>query len=204
MTETLLRYGRGACRSGREGRCVTIETARLHLREPDDGDVEALREYYRRNAVRFDAWGEGRRDVLEEHRSWVAERHAERRKGAPSAFLALDRESDATVAVVVLSGFSLVPPSAMLSYSVDGAYEGAGFASEAVGAVVDYAFATLGLRTISAHYDPENVRSERLLQRLGFREMARMGPLEMPHLRRRGQVLAVLERDPAGTGRSEA
>jgi len=183
---------------------VTIETARLRLREPQDGDVELLREYYRRNVVRFDAWGEGRSDIAQEHRAWIAGRHAERREGAPTAFLALDRGSDATVAVVVLTGFSFIPPSAMLSYSVDGAYEGAGFAGEAVRAVVDYAFATLNLHTISAHYDPDNARSERLLQRLGFREMARMGPLEVPHLRRRGQVLAVLARDPAGSGRSEA
>jgi ribosomal-protein-alanine N-acetyltransferase len=173
---------------------VTIETARLHLREPADGDVELLREYYRRNAARFDEWGEGRRDVVEEHRAWIAARHAERRNGAPAAFLALDRETGATVAVVVLSGFSIEPPSTMLSYSVDGAYEGAGFASEAVRAVVDYAFPAFGLQTITAHYDPANARSERLLQRLGFRELARMGPIMLPHLRRRGQVVAVLER----------
>jgi RimJ/RimL family protein N-acetyltransferase len=173
---------------------MTLETARLHLREPDDGDVELLREYYRRNAVRFDAWGEGRRDIPEEHRAWIAARHAERRNGAPAAFLALDREAGTTVAVVVLSGFSFEPASAMLSYSVDGAYEGAGFASEAVRAVVDYAFATFDLRTITAHYDPANARSERLLQRLGFREMARIGPLVLPHLRRSGQVVTVLDR----------
>jgi [ribosomal protein S5]-alanine N-acetyltransferase len=173
---------------------VTIETARLHLREPDDGDVELLREYYRRNAVRFDEWGEGRRDVAEEHRAWIAARHAERWKGAPAAFLALDRDTGTTVAVVVLSGFSFEPSSTMLSYSVDGAYEGAGFASEAVRAIVDYAFATFDLQSVTAHYDPANARSERLLQRLGFREMARMGPIMLPHLRQRGQVVAVLER----------
>jgi [ribosomal protein S5]-alanine N-acetyltransferase len=173
---------------------VTIETARLHLREPADGDVELLREYYRRNAARFDEWGEGRRDVVEEHRAWIAARHAEGRRGAPAAFLALDRDTGATVAVVVLSGFSFEPPSTMLSYSVDGAYEGAGFASEAVRAVVEYAFAAFDLRTITAHYDPANARSERLLQRLGFREMARMGPIMLPHLRQRGQVVAVLDR----------
>ena len=173
---------------------MTIETARLSLREPDDGDVELLREYYRRNAARFDEWGEGRRDLAEEHRAWIAARHAERRNGAPAAFLALDRETDATVAVVVLTGFSIEPASAMLSYSVDGAYEGRGFASEAVRAVVGYAFATFDLQTITAHYDPANARSERLLLRLGFRELARIGPIMLPHLRRSGQVVTVLDR----------
>jgi len=180
---------------------VTIETDRLRLREPDAGDVELLRDYYRRNDVRFEPWGEGRRDLVEEHHAWVAGRQAERRNGAPTTFLAFDRETGATVAVVMLTGFSFVPPGAMVSYSVDGGYEGAGFASEAVRAVVEYAFRALEVTTITAHYDPDNVRSERLLQRLGFREVARMGPIPLPHLRPRGQVVAVLEREASG-GRS--
>ena len=180
---------------------MTIETARLRLREPDAGDVELLRAYYRRNDARFEPWGENRRDLAEEHQAWVAGRQAERRDGAPTTFLAFDRASGATVAVIMLTGFSVDPPGAMVSYSVDGEYEGVGFASEAVRAVVEYAFGTLNVQALTAHYDPDNVRSERLLQRLGFRELARMGPILLPHVRQRGQVIAVLERDPAA-GRS--
>jgi [ribosomal protein S5]-alanine N-acetyltransferase len=181
-------------------RRVTIETARLRLREPRAGDAELLREYYRRNDERFARWGENRRDLPEEHADWIRARHAEQHNGAPTAFIAVDHETGATVAVVMLTGFSTTPPGAMLSYSVDGAYEGRGFASEAVGAVIDHAFGALGLAMLSAHYEPENLRSERLLQRLGFREMARMAPIPLPHLRRRGQVLAVLERPPRPDG----
>ena len=71
--------------------------------------------------------------------------------------------------MVTLDGFSWEdPPSAMLAYSVDGAYEGRGYASEAVGRVVQYAFEELGLGSLSAYYHPDNARSGRLLERLGF------------------------------------
>jgi ribosomal-protein-alanine N-acetyltransferase len=56
----------------------------------------------------------------------------------------------------------------VLGYSLDGAAQGKGLAREAVGAVVDYAFATLGLHRIEANYQPNNDRSGKLLRSLGF------------------------------------
>ena len=173
---------------------MILESERLHLREPEPGDVELLRAYYRRNALRFAPWGESRNDDAAEHAAWIAARHAERRDGAPVGFLCFERDGAALTAIVMLTGFSVAPSSAMISYTVDGSVEGSGVASEAVRAVLGHAFGTLDLASVSAHYDPENARSERLLQRLGFREVARIPPLALPHLRQRGQVMTVLER----------
>ena len=172
------------------------ETARLRLREPQSGDVDLLRAYFRRNAARFDPWGEGRSDDAAVHEEWIAARHAERQGDVPVGFLAFEAASGAPAAIVVLTGFSSSPRSAMLNYTVDGAFEGTGIAYEAVRAVLDHAFETLGLTSVTAHYDPENRRSERLLQRLGFREIARMPALALPHQRERGrgQVLMVIDR----------
>jgi RimJ/RimL family protein N-acetyltransferase len=44
-----------------------------------------------------------------------------------------------------------------------------GFAMEAASAVVKYAFGTLGARALFAGHNPNNQRSRRLLERLGFR-----------------------------------
>ena len=60
----------------------------------------------------------------------------------------------------------------MVHYSVDGGYEGRGYAAEALAAVLAYAFDVLALDEISAYYHPDNARSGRLLQRLGFRVVA--------------------------------
>ncbi|HEY4441180.1 MAG TPA: GNAT family N-acetyltransferase [Candidatus Elarobacter sp.] len=166
---------------------MTIETPRLRLRPAEAADEPALVAYYRRNEPRFAPWGERHRTDLV-------------RDDGGTAFLALDSQTGAIVAVIALDGFTAEPPSAMLSYTVDGAYEGRGFASEAAAAVVEHAFSTLGLVRLGAYYEPENARSERLLQRLGFREVMRMGPIALPHLRQRGQVMAALDRGTANGG----
>jgi len=145
-----------------------METDRLRLREPDDRDADALRTYYARNAERFAPWEPERPDDVDAHRAWIADVRAHRRDGKPATLLAFDREDGALVGIVDLHGFSHDGASAMIAYTVDGAYEGRGFASEAVGAVIAYAAHELRVRQLTAYYDPANARSERLLQRAGF------------------------------------
>lgn len=55
-----------------------------------------------------------------------------------------------------------------LGYSLDYAREGTGLMSEALDAILRYAFDVLNLHRISANYIPHNERSGRLLKRLGF------------------------------------
>ncbi|MFC4543630.1 GNAT family N-acetyltransferase [Halosolutus amylolyticus] len=55
-----------------------------------------------------------------------------------------------------------------LSYWLYDAYQGEGYATEAVSAVVEYAFAELGLHRVEARAFAENDRSRALLDRLGF------------------------------------
>lgn len=52
--------------------------------------------------------------------------------------------------------------------------QGRGLAGEAVGAVVDHAFAGRGLRRVYADIDPDNTASIRLVERLGFRQEGRL------------------------------
>lgn len=47
--------------------------------------------------------------------------------------------------------------------------QGHGFATEAVRAVLDYAFDTIKMHRVAATVDPDNAPSIRLLERLGFR-----------------------------------
>jgi ribosomal-protein-alanine N-acetyltransferase len=58
--------------------------------------------------------------------------------------------------------------SATIGYSLDYEYEGRGLMREAVAAVVRFALEHLNLRRIEACYMPANVKSERLLEALGF------------------------------------
>jgi RimJ/RimL family protein N-acetyltransferase len=148
---------------------VILASERLTLREPDDGDVETLRDYHRRNAERFAPWEPPIPDDDAAHRAWIAAAHRERRGGKATTLLAFDVTGGALAAIVALSGFTTEDGgSAMLSYTVDGAFEGRGYASEAVRRTIRYAAEELGVASISAYYEPANARSERLLQRAGF------------------------------------
>jgi RimJ/RimL family protein N-acetyltransferase len=167
---------------------------RLTLREPESADAEALRDYYRRNAVRFSPWEPARSEALTEHREWIAARRSERRGDAATAFLAFDASGGGLAGVVTLSGFGEQPRGASIDYTIDGAFEGRGYAYEAVTRVAGYAFETLGLEILTAYRHPENARSARLLERAGFSVVARTPVIPgLEHLMR-PQVIAARRR----------
>jgi ribosomal-protein-alanine N-acetyltransferase len=57
---------------------------------------------------------------------------------------------------------------AALGYGIARPHWGQGLASEAAGAMVDYAFNVLGLAKVWARVDPRNVASVRVLEKLGM------------------------------------
>jgi ribosomal-protein-alanine N-acetyltransferase len=171
----------------------SVDTERLTLREPAPSDLELVRDYYRRNAARFAPFEPVPADTAEDFRAWLVLREAERRAGG-AAFLAFERGTQRLAAVVILNAYSADDvPSGMLSYTVDGAFEGRGYASEAARRVAAYARDELGLRALIAYYHPDNARSERLLRRLGFREVARTAVIPGFEALMRPSVMAVLE-----------
>lgn len=57
---------------------------------------------------------------------------------------------------------------AQLAYELDAEHRGSGLMTEAVRAIIDYAFRELRLHRLEAHVDPLNERSLRLAERLGL------------------------------------
>lgn len=55
-----------------------------------------------------------------------------------------------------------------LGYGIDPAYWGRGYATEAVGALIDFGFLDLKLHRIVARCDQDNVASRRVMERLGM------------------------------------
>lgn len=58
--------------------------------------------------------------------------------------------------------------NSQIGYSVSFEHAGKGIATEAVGAIISFAFETLGLKHIEARVFENNPGSERVLQKLGF------------------------------------
>jgi len=68
-----------------------------------------------------------------------------------------------------------------IGYSVLPRFQGQGYGTELVRALIDWAFSQPGVRQIAAETTEENVASVRLLERIGFR---RIGPgVEAGHVR---------------------
>ncbi|TMG08626.1 MAG: GNAT family N-acetyltransferase [Chloroflexi bacterium] len=76
--------------------------------------------------------------------------------------------SDAAVGVVGLHHIDRAAACAQVAYELDEAYSGRGLATEALQRVLEFASAEIGLWRIEAHIDPNNSRSLRLVERLGF------------------------------------
>lgn len=58
-----------------------------------------------------------------------------------------------------------------VGYTIDPAWQGRGFATEAVAALVDYAFAVLEVNLVRAYADLDNVASTRVMEKVGMRLM---------------------------------
>jgi len=61
---------------------------------------------------------------------------------------------------------------AEIGYTFSPEFQGKGYASEAVRAVIDYLFAKLNKHRITGSVDPDNSKSIKLLENLGFRKEA--------------------------------
>jgi RimJ/RimL family protein N-acetyltransferase len=85
------------------------------------------------------------------------------------ARLAMDRVSDgAFIGWCSLSQWNPDYRSARMGYCLDDAAWGHGYATEAAGVVLQWAFDTLDLNRVQAETDTRNLASARVLEKLGF------------------------------------
>ena len=145
----------------------TLQTDRLRLRPFADTDADALFALHSNAFVLryWDAppWSEPARA---ERFISACRQMAEEGSGAR---LAIDRVSDGTfVGWCSLTGWNPGFRSARMGYCLVEAAWGYGYATEAAGAVLQWAFDTLDLNRVQAETDTRNVASARVLEKLGF------------------------------------
>lgn len=109
-------------------------------------------------------------DRAEVSPDWIA-RVRSTAPGDPWAlsFAAVERASGSDVGTCSFKG----PPDAdgvvEVAYGMDPSYRGRGFATEAAGALAEFAFASGRVRLVRAHTKPDNGASARVLAKCGFR-----------------------------------
>jgi RimJ/RimL family protein N-acetyltransferase len=78
-------------------------------------------------------------------------------------------ESDRVIGTCTLAWLHAESRRAELGFALGRGHWGRGYMSEALVALLDFAFGPLGLRRLEADIDPRNESSLRLVERLGFR-----------------------------------
>ena len=146
-----------------------LETPRLVLGRLDHSDIDALRGYRNDPEVaRYQSW---EAMSLAEAGDLVSSQ-ASREPGVPGEWCQFAVRLKADGRLIGDLGLFIDPGDARLGevgFTFDRAYQGQGLASEALNALLGFAFDTLGLHRIKAVVDCRNARAVRLLERLGFR-----------------------------------
>lgn len=152
-----------------------LTTARLVLVLPEPDLADRMVDYYRRNRAHLAPWEPRRAEEFLTVEWWERQLRANLREFEEDrgVRLAILRRDDPTQRVIGVANISNVVRGAFqachLGYSIDRECEGQGYMREALEALIRYAFRKLHLHRILASYQPENGRSEVLLERLGFR-----------------------------------
>lgn len=142
----------------------------MTLRLAQADDAAALREAYLENRDHLEHW-ETRQD--DEYFTLAGQQRRLdmqlRRHKAGGMMPWLVADGDRVVGAVTLSGIMRGPFSnGYVGYWIAASHQGRGLGTEALRAACDISATTLGLHRIEAATLPENIRSQRLLLRVGF------------------------------------
>jgi len=150
-----------------------IETERLLLRRSRPEDAATISAYRSDpNVNRQQGWD---RTDLEGVLADIVEMSG-RSPGEPGGwvqFTVEERKDGRIVGDVGLSVADGEPGVIKVGYTIDPAFQGLGYATEAIRALVEYAFETLGAELVRAHASAENAPSIRVAEKVGMRLVER-------------------------------
>lgn len=151
----------------------TLETRRLQLRAFREEDAATFAAYRSDpDVARYQDWDPP--VTLEQARRFTRAMAAAR-PGTPGEWyqIALARKADgAVVGDCAFHIYSEDRLQAEIGYTLARAYQGQGYAAEAVRRLLAYLFDEMGLHRVRATCDVDNLPSVRLLERLGLRREA--------------------------------
>ena len=146
-----------------------IRTERLMLRRSVPEDAETISAY--RSDPNVNAQQGWDRTDIDGVRADIVEM-SRRSPGEPGGWVQYtveDRESGRVVGDVGLSLSDGEPDVIKVGYTIAPEFQGSGFATEAIRALVDYAFDTLGADAVRAHASAANAPSIRVAEKVGMR-----------------------------------
>lgn len=152
---------------------VALESARLIIATPTAERAAGARDFVLRNAQHLKPWSPATPAGVDTLEYWLEIVESAQQSFAAGTLLRLWLSPRNDPARVIGSiGYSQIHRgpfcNAVLGYQIDAQCEGQGLMREALEAANAYMFNEQKLHRLAANYRPENTRSGRLLQRMGF------------------------------------
>lgn len=147
----------------------TVETERLRLRPWRPDDFESLAEIFAKPQVWHYPFRRGFSEA--QTKAFLDHRLAAQDEGVVVEWAAEDRGSGRLLGYVGLSlpmWFPDLMPAVEVGWRLDPGWWGMGLATEGGRAALDHGFRVLQLDEILAIYEPENVASGRVMEKLGM------------------------------------
>ncbi|MGB9107062.1 MAG: GNAT family N-acetyltransferase [Telluria sp.] len=139
---------------------------------PEPDDAEALLDYYARNRRNFQPWEPRRQESFYTVGQMRTRIVGLRETMADQQALHLLLREPGSSKIIGECGFTNIVrgpfQACHLGFSLCQDFQGQGLMHEALRCAIDFVFKELALHRVMANYRPENERSHRLLQRLGF------------------------------------
>ena len=155
-----------------------ILTDRLILRRSGPEDAETISGYRSDpDVLRHQGWDRTDPDGIREEIEEAAER-APGERGGWVQFSLEERGSGVLVGDVGLNSANIEPGVIKTGYTVAPEFQGRGYATEAVRALVAYAFDRLDAEVVRAYASVENLPSIRVAEKVGMRLVERLEELD--------------------------
>ena len=175
----MFRYGWTRFLSGSRGDRITpsayfaslpeLETRRLLLRPVRRGDARDIFAFASDPEVaRYVLWDPHR--SVADTRTYIAYMRSLYRRGLPASWAVVLRGSGRVIGTIGFMWFSEANSSAEVGYSFSRDWWNRGIATEALGAVISSAFASLPLNRLEAQHDVRNPASGRVMEKCGMKK----------------------------------
>ncbi len=149
-----------------------LEGTKVRLRRVGPGDAAGMLRLHLDNGDFFRPWEPERPPeffTLERQRELIEREIADRRMGAREVFAIRDGSGEIVGRIAINDIIRGVFHNAHLGYDIAEAVNGRGYATEAVQLTVTFAFRELALHRVQAATMLANIRSQRVLEKAGFR-----------------------------------
>lgn len=144
-----------------------IESERLTVRLLRESDLPALLEVNGDEGTTallpYPTW-----HSLDDARAWHARMVGLQAAGSALQFAVVSKASGLAIGTCLLFRYEEGSARVELGYVLGRAHWGRGLMREALGVLLDHAFANMNVRRVEAEVDPRNIASAGLLRRLGF------------------------------------